>query len=142
MQSKYIDNSIVITWFDKLTSISPLHERRTVKIVLQDHFFGRHSGIEPTNDYHEHTHTRTPPRLYRASTGSPLIRRCPGPIYAGPRAQPQSLTGLGAAQSMTGPTQGLSTPHALNRLPLGSNPGRLRSHPQLPQDVTVLRKTN
>ncbi|KAJ9566162.1 hypothetical protein OSB04_002128 [Centaurea solstitialis] len=51
-----------------------------------------HSGIEPTNDYHENTHARTPPQP--AISGSPLIRRCSGPAYARPKAQPQSLTRL------------------------------------------------
>ena len=67
------------------------------------------------------THARTLPWRYRASTSSPLIRRCPN-----------FRLGCGATQSMTGPTPGLGTPHALNWLPMGSNPGRLGSHPQPP----------
>ena len=73
------------------------------------------------------THARTLPWRYRASTSSPLIRRCRDLAYAGP----QSLTELGGA-SMTWPAQGLGTPHALNWLPLRSNPGRLGSHSQPP----------
>ncbi|KAJ9551523.1 hypothetical protein OSB04_015568 [Centaurea solstitialis] len=60
----------------------------------------RHSGIEPTNDYHKHTYACTPPRWYRASMGSQLIRRCPDPTYAEPKAQPQSLIGLGQAPTL------------------------------------------
>ena len=74
--------------------------------------FLRHSGIEPTNDYHKHnTHTRTSPRQYRASKGNPLIRRCPGPAYAEPRAQPQSLTELGGSPvyDWTNPRTGYSS---------------------------------
>ncbi|KAJ9550279.1 hypothetical protein OSB04_014324 [Centaurea solstitialis] len=97
--------------------------------IFRATFFGRHSGIEPTNDYHEHTHASSVSDI-------PLIRRCPDPAYAGPRAQPQSLTGLGATQSMTGLAQGLSTPHALKLTPLGfqpGNPDRLGYHPESSQ---------
>ncbi|KAJ9565400.1 hypothetical protein OSB04_001366 [Centaurea solstitialis] len=55
-------------------------------------------------------HAFMPPRRYRASKGSRLICRRPGPAYTGPRVKPQSLTGLGEAQSMTRPAQVLDTP--------------------------------
>ncbi|KAJ9566428.1 hypothetical protein OSB04_002394 [Centaurea solstitialis] len=71
----------------------------------------RQKGIAASNPRTSTTNTHSRMDVSPAVSGiqgQPLMRRCPGPIYAGPRAQPQFLIGLGyvTAQSMTGPTQG------------------------------------
>ncbi|KAJ9562634.1 hypothetical protein OSB04_007794 [Centaurea solstitialis] len=48
-----------------------------------------------TNERLPRTHACITPWPYRASKGGPLIYRCSGPANAGPRVQPQPLTGMG-----------------------------------------------
>ncbi|KAJ9560352.1 hypothetical protein OSB04_005512 [Centaurea solstitialis] len=67
-------------------------------------------------------HARPPPQRYRASTGSPLIRCCPSQLTLD--LEPTTVFDwAGAPQPWTRLVEGLGTPHALNRLPLRSNPG-------------------
>ena len=80
-------------------------------ISINNFFFGRHSEIEPTNEYHEHTHARPPPRQYRASN-LPLSR--PGLRWT--KSPTTVFDWAGAA--LTGPTQRLGTPRILKLTPL------------------------
>ena len=100
----------LIYYFIRLMFIGP---KKITRHFFGLFFFGRHSCIEPTNDYHEHTHTRmhTSPTV----SGNPLIRRCPGPT---------SLTGLGGGPPNDWTTQRLGTYSSCPQLtPFGIEPG-------------------